>query len=41
MPVKLAPDEEYMPVKAFLEKPFKPDELLAEVEKVLGPRTQS
>jgi CheY-like chemotaxis protein len=38
MPVKLAPDEDYMPVKAFLEKPFKPEELLTEVEKVLGPR---
>jgi len=38
MPVKLAPDEDYMPVKAFLEKPFKPDQLLAEIEKILGPR---
>jgi CheY-like chemotaxis protein len=38
MPVKLAPDEVYMPVAAFLEKPFKPSELLAEIEKILGPR---
>jgi CheY-like chemotaxis protein len=38
MPVKLAPDETYMPVQAFLEKPFKPDELLAAIEEVLGPR---
>jgi CheY-like chemotaxis protein len=38
MPVKLAPDEVYMPVAAFLEKPFKPNELLAEIEKILGPR---
>jgi len=37
MRIKLAPDETYMPVKAFLEKPFKPDELLSEIEKVLGP----
>ena len=37
MPVKLAPDEDYMPVKAFLEKPFKPDKLLGEINKVLGP----
>ena len=37
LPVKLAPDETYMPVRAFLEKPFKPDKLLGEIEKVLGP----
>jgi two-component system alkaline phosphatase synthesis response regulator PhoP len=37
MPVKLAPDEAYMPVEAFLEKPFKPDQLLAEIAKILGP----
>jgi CheY-like chemotaxis protein len=35
MPVKLGPDETYMPVKAFLEKPFKPGELLSEIEKLL------
>jgi CheY-like chemotaxis protein len=38
MPVKLAPDEAFMPVEAFLEKPFKPDQLLAVIEEVLGPR---
>lgn len=38
MPFKLAPDEDYMPVRAFLEKPFKPDKLLAEIEKILGPQ---
>ena len=38
MPIKLAPDETYMPVQAFLEKPFKPNELLATIEKVIGPR---
>jgi CheY-like chemotaxis protein len=37
-PVTLSPDETWMPVKAFLEKPFKPKELLAEIEKILGPR---
>ena len=34
----LNPDEIWMPVKAFIEKPVKPDKLLAEIEKVLGPR---
>lgn len=38
MPVNLAPDEDYMPVTAFLEKPFSPDELLAAIEKTLGSR---
>ncbi|MFN2244387.1 MAG: PleD family two-component system response regulator [Anaerolineae bacterium] len=35
MPVKLGPDDTYMPVEAFLEKPFKPNELLAIITKVL------
>lgn len=35
-PIKIFPDERWMPVKAFLEKPIKPDKLLAEIEKVLG-----
>ena len=38
MPIKIEPDEAYMPVKAFIEKPFKPDKLLTEIEKILGPR---
>jgi CheY-like chemotaxis protein len=36
MPVKLSPDESFMPVEAFLEKPFKPAQLLAAIEEVLG-----
>jgi CheY-like chemotaxis protein len=38
VPVKVAPDETWMPVQAFLEKPVKPETLLAEIEKVLGPQ---
>jgi CheY-like chemotaxis protein len=38
MPVKIAPDQDYMPVKAFVEKPFTPDELLAAIQEVLGSR---
>ena len=41
LPVKLAPDEDYMPVKAFLEKPFKPNELLATIEEIFRPRDDS
>lgn len=35
---QLTPDESWMPVKAFLEKPITPDKLLSQLEKVLGPR---
>lgn len=35
---EFAPDETWMPVKAFLEKPVKPAELLAAIERLLGPR---
>jgi CheY-like chemotaxis protein len=38
LPYKIGPDETWMPVKAFLEKPVKPDRLLHEIDKVLGPR---
>jgi CheY-like chemotaxis protein len=38
MPVKLGPDEVYMPVQAFLEKPFKPDDLLSEIQQLLALR---
>jgi two-component system alkaline phosphatase synthesis response regulator PhoP len=37
-PIKIFPDERWMPVKAFLDKPIRPDSLLSEIEKVLGPR---
>jgi response regulator RpfG family c-di-GMP phosphodiesterase len=36
MPLRPASDEEYVPVKAFLEKPFGAAELLAKVEEALG-----
>jgi CheY-like chemotaxis protein len=36
MPVKLGPDEAYMPVQAFLEKPFKPGDLLSRIEQLLA-----
>lgn len=41
LPWSFEPDEHWLPVKAFIEKPVKPDQLLAEIEKVLGPRPQS
>lgn len=37
LPFPLEPDDTYMPVRAFLEKPIKPDKLLAEIRKVLDP----
>lgn len=38
---EIGPDEQWLPVKAFLEKPVRPDKLLREIEKVLGPRPQA
>ncbi len=38
LPYAFEPDATWMPVKAFLEKPIKPDKLLSEIEKILGPR---
>jgi CheY-like chemotaxis protein len=37
-PYEYTPDPTYMPVKAFLDKPIKPDKLLAEIERAIGPR---
>jgi len=37
MTTDFAPDETWMPVKAFLEKPVKPATLLDAIQKVLGP----
>lgn len=36
-PYDYRPDPTWMPVRAFVEKPFKPQELLAEIEKALRP----
>jgi len=35
LPSNFVPDEKWIPVKAFIEKPFKPAELLSEIKKVL------
>ena len=32
------PDDTWLPIKAFMEKPLRPDKLLREIEKVLGSR---
>ena len=37
-PYDYTPDPTYMPVRAFLDKPIKPETLLAEIEKIIGPR---
>ena len=39
IPYDVRPDDTWMPVKTFLEKPVKPGRLIAEIERVLGPRT--
>ena len=36
IPYELEPDEEWMPVKRFLEKPIKPQELLTAIKEALG-----
>ncbi len=35
-PLRFAPDEDYLPVQTFLEKPIEPEVLLATVKKMLG-----
>lgn len=35
------PDNAWLPIKAFLEKPLRPDKLLREIEKVLGRRAKA
>lgn len=36
LPFNVEPDERWMPVKAFIEKPIKPGELLSAVREVIG-----
>lgn len=35
-PLRFAPDEDYLPVQIFLEKPVEPDDLLTKVRELLG-----
>jgi len=35
-PLRFAPDEDYLPVQSFLEKPIEPEALLAKVHEFLG-----
>ncbi len=35
LPSDFVPDEKWIPVRSFIEKPFKPAELLSEIKKVL------
>jgi DNA-binding response OmpR family regulator len=35
-PLRFAPDEDYLPVQTFLEKPVEPDVLLAKVRELMG-----
>jgi two-component system alkaline phosphatase synthesis response regulator PhoP len=37
LPSNLVLDEKWIPVKAFIEKPFKPAELLSKIKKAIGP----
>lgn len=39
LPYQVEPDDDWMPVKAFIEKPIKPDKLLAEISAVIGQAT--
>lgn len=38
---KVEPDEEWLPVAAFLDKPVRPDELLKEIERLLSDRSHA
>jgi two-component system alkaline phosphatase synthesis response regulator PhoP len=38
-PLRFAPDQDYLPVDAFLEKPIEPDVLLAKVREYVGKKT--
>lgn len=37
-PVRLSPDQDYLPVDAFIDKPIEPDDLLDRVDQLLGTR---
>jgi len=40
VPYRFAPDEQYLPVDVFLDKPTPPDELVAKIEELLGRRRE-
>jgi CheY-like chemotaxis protein len=37
-PVRVSPEEDYLPVDSFIDKPIEPDHLIAEVERLLATR---
>ena len=41
IPFRYSPDQEWMPVEAFLEKPIKPNELLSAIDKILGQKQKT
>lgn len=40
VPYRFAPDEEYLPVDVFMDKPIEPEELIETVEDMLGERRE-
>ena len=40
-PVRLNPDEDYLPVDAFIDKPIDPDDLIQRVDQLLGAREEA
>lgn len=41
LPYRFAPDRDYLPVDVFLDKPARPEELLAKIQELLGERRDS
>jgi DNA-binding response OmpR family regulator len=40
VPYRFAPDEEYLPIDVFLDKPIEPDQLVDTIQEMLGQRRE-
>jgi hypothetical protein len=40
VPYRFAPDEEYLPVDVFMDKPIEPDRLVETIKEMLGERRE-